>query len=54
MTGSRKFSLEHLSRNDLGALSREAADLTGIAHVCDLDSEEVEAILEGAPVLGTV
>jgi glutamate synthase domain-containing protein 2 len=54
MTGSRKFSLEHLSRHDLGALSREAADLTGIAHVCELDAEEVDAILEGAPVLTAV
>lgn len=45
MCGARKFSLSFLERNDLIALTREAADLTGIDYVTDSDAEEVEKIL---------
>ena len=46
MAGSRKFSLEHMSRNDLAALTREAADISGIQYIMDTDKTEVEKILK--------
>ncbi len=45
MCGSRKFSLEHISRDDIAALTREAADVSGIKFITDVDKEEVENIL---------
>ena len=45
MCGSRKFALEHISRNDLAALTSEASKISGIPMVSDLDGEEVEKIL---------
>jgi len=46
MAGSRKFALEHISRDDIAALTREAADVSGIKYVMDVDQTEVEKILE--------
>ena len=46
MCGARKFSLEHITRNDIAALTPEAAMASGIPLVSDLDAEEVEKILE--------
>ena len=46
MCGSRKFALEHISRDDIAALTREAAEVSGISYVMDLDAEEAEKILE--------
>ncbi|MCX7347143.1 MAG: FMN-binding glutamate synthase family protein, partial [Alphaproteobacteria bacterium] len=45
MAGSRKFSLEHISRDDIAALTPEAAEISGIPFIMDVDREEVEAIL---------
>jgi len=45
MAGSRKFSLEHMSRNDLAALTREAAEISNIQYIMDVDRAEVEKIL---------
>jgi hypothetical protein len=45
MCGSRKFALEHMTRNDLAALTHDAADLTGLKYIMDVDKEEVEKIL---------
>jgi hypothetical protein len=45
MAGSRKFSCAHISRNDISALTREAADISGITYVMDVDKVEAEAIL---------
>ena len=45
MAGSRKFGLEHLSRNDLAALTHEAAEVSGIRYIMDVDQEEVDSIL---------
>lgn len=45
MCGARKFSLEHITRDDLVALTREAADISGISYVMDCDAAEVEDIL---------
>jgi len=47
MAGSRKFSLEHMSRGDLTALTPEAAAITGLPHVMDVDKEEIDKILNG-------
>ena len=46
MCGARKFSLEHISRDDLVALTPEAARVSGIEYVMDADREEVEKILK--------
>lgn len=48
MAGARKFSLQYLSRDDLAALTREAAEVTGLQYIMDLDAEEVERILDGS------
>jgi glutamate synthase domain-containing protein 2 len=46
MAGSRKFALEYLTRDDLAALTREAAAVSGIRYVMDVDQEEVDRILD--------
>ena len=46
MTGNRKFALEHITRDDITALTPEAAEISGITHVMDVDQEEVEKILD--------
>jgi glutamate synthase domain-containing protein 2 len=45
MCGSRKFALEHISRDDLAALTPEASEISGIQYITDVDKEEVEKIL---------
>lgn len=45
MCGSRKFALEYISRGDIAALTREAADISRISFTMDTDREEVEGIL---------
>ncbi|HUV29472.1 MAG TPA: FMN-binding glutamate synthase family protein [Acidobacteriota bacterium] len=45
MAGSRKFALEHLTRDDIAALTSEAADISGIQYVMDVDKAEAEEIL---------
>ena len=45
MTGSRKFALEYMTRNDLTALTRDAADRSGIQFITEADVKEVEEIL---------
>ena len=46
MCGARKFSLEHISRNDIASLTPEASKISGIPMVSDLDKEEVDKILK--------
>ncbi|MEM4729091.1 MAG: FMN-binding glutamate synthase family protein [Thermoplasmata archaeon] len=46
MCGSRKFSLDYISRDDIAALTREAAEISGIRYVMDADREEAERILK--------
>ena len=48
MAGSRKFSIDYISRDDLAALTRESAEVSGIQHVMDVDRAAVEEILAGA------
>jgi glutamate synthase domain-containing protein 2 len=45
MAGSRKFSMEHISRDDIAALTRDAADISGIKYIMDVDKTKVEEIL---------
>lgn len=46
MCGSRKFGLEHICRDDIVALVREAAEVSGISYVMDVDREKAEEILD--------
>ncbi len=45
MAGARKFSLKHIDRNDIVALTREAAEVTGIPYIMESDMKEAERIL---------
>jgi glutamate synthase domain-containing protein 2 len=45
MAGSRKFSPEYISRDDLAALTHEAAAISGIQYVMDVDKDKVDEIL---------
>jgi glutamate synthase domain-containing protein 2 len=45
MAGERKFALRFIERNDLMALTREAADVSGIPYIMEADVEEAEKIL---------
>lgn len=49
MCGSRKFALDYITRDDIAALTREAAEVSGIPHVMEADREAAEWILEGMP-----
>ncbi|HSR14024.1 MAG TPA: FMN-binding glutamate synthase family protein, partial [Thermodesulfobacteriota bacterium] len=46
MAGSRKFSVEYLSRGDLAALTPQASALSGIPMVMEVDQSEVVEILK--------
>ena len=48
MAGSRNFSVPTISRADLIALSREAADVSDIPYVMDAGLNEAETILDSA------
>jgi hypothetical protein len=48
MAGARKFALQYITRDDLCALTREAADVSGITYVMETDKEEAEKILGGS------
>jgi hypothetical protein len=45
MAGARKFALRYITRDDLSALTRHAAEISGIPYVMDADREEVDRIL---------
>jgi hypothetical protein len=45
MAGERKFRLDLIDRNDIMALTREAAEISGIDYVMDADKEKVDKIL---------
>ncbi|MGC8977254.1 MAG: FMN-binding glutamate synthase family protein [Candidatus Ratteibacteria bacterium] len=45
MAGARKFTLKHIKRDDIFALTKQAAEISGIDFVMDSDSKEVEKIL---------
>ncbi|MBN2270381.1 MAG: hypothetical protein JXN61_07200, partial [Sedimentisphaerales bacterium] len=45
MAGSRKFGVEHIARDDIAALTREAEQVSGIQYIMDVDQGKVERIL---------
>jgi len=45
MGGARKFALKYIDRNDIASLTNEAASISGIPYIMDLDKEEVDKIL---------
>lgn len=45
MAGARKFALQYIDRDDLVALSREAAEVSGIPYVMEADREQIDRIL---------
>ncbi|MBM4273096.1 MAG: FMN-binding glutamate synthase family protein [Deltaproteobacteria bacterium] len=45
LAGARKFSLKYLSRDDLVALTEEAARVSGLPYIMDADAAAVEKIL---------
>ena len=47
MAGSRKFALKYITRDDIAALTKDAADISGITYIMDVDKDEVNEILNG-------
>ncbi|MFC1912090.1 FMN-binding glutamate synthase family protein [Chloroflexota bacterium] len=45
MNGSRKFSPEYITRYDIAAITEEAARVSGIQYVTEVDEEEADEIL---------
>jgi glutamate synthase domain-containing protein 2 len=45
MAGNRKFSMEHVSRGDITALTPDADRISGIEYILDVDQKEVDKIL---------
>lgn len=45
MAGCRKFKLDTVTRDDIAALTKEAADISGLQYIMDVDSAEVKKIL---------
>ena len=45
MAGARKFAVRYVARDDIAALTREAAEVSGIPYVTDVDREAADKIL---------
>ena len=45
MCGSRKFALEHITRDDIAALTKEAAEISEIPYMMDVDKEEAWKVI---------
>lgn len=45
MAGNRKFALNYITRDDIAALTQDAANISGIPYITDVDKEEVDKIL---------
>jgi glutamate synthase domain-containing protein 2 len=45
MAGNRKFALSYITRDDIASLTKDAANISGISYVLDVDKEEVTRIL---------
>lgn len=45
MCGSRKFALEYITRDDLAALTKQAAETSGISYIMEVDKEKTNQIL---------
>jgi uncharacterized protein YlbG (UPF0298 family) len=51
MNGNRKFALSYIERDDIAAITREAAEVSGIPHVIYVDKDEMEKILNALTFL---
>jgi hypothetical protein len=47
MAGARKFALHYISRDDIAAITKDAANISGIPYILDVDKDEVAKILKG-------
>ncbi|MBM3312460.1 MAG: FMN-binding glutamate synthase family protein [Candidatus Aminicenantes bacterium] len=47
MAGNRKFGLGYITRDDIAALTKDAAAISGLPYVLDVDKDEVAKILKG-------
>jgi glutamate synthase domain-containing protein 2 len=45
MAGCRKFSLEHISRDDIAALTSDASNISDIQYIMECDKKQAEKIL---------
>ncbi len=45
MAGNRKFTLNHVTRDDIAALTHEAEAISGIQYIMDVDQKECDKIL---------
>ena len=45
MAGNQKFGLSYIERGDIAALTKDAAEISGISYIMDVDADEVETIL---------
>jgi len=46
MAGARKFNLGFISRDDIATITKEAADISDIPFITDVDKDEVQKILK--------
>ncbi len=46
MAGNRKFTIDYITRDDIAALTKEAADVSGITYIMDVDRKEAEALID--------
>lgn len=46
MTGNRKSALQYIEQDDIAAITKDAAEVSGIPHVMDVDNDEVEKFLK--------
>ena len=47
MCGARKFTLDHITRDDIASLTKESASISGIPYVTEVDKEEAWKIING-------
>jgi glutamate synthase domain-containing protein 2 len=47
MAGARKFALHYITRDDIASLTKDAANISGIPYILDVDKDEVAKILKG-------
>ena len=45
MAGARKFALQYITRDDIMSLTKDAAEVSGIPYIMDIDAEKVDEIL---------
>lgn len=46
MAGNRKFALEYITRDDIAALTQDAANISDIPYILDVDKDEIDKILK--------